>query len=222
MTGNAGAFGSTLTIVAPTLNNTGAGGSYVAAYASAYANVNDNGTSGAPKGQLFGFNTVASLGASASDWNAVISYEADTDVAVGATVGIKLGIQIVDTVPGGAAGSVDDQALSINNQYGQGSGVGWKYGLSFGRQGGYFPMASTGTMIGAVNNVGGGTMNAAYGIDFSAVTFSTAFLKSTGFLVDGSGNLTAATYKAGSTAGVSCTGSPTASFAATGGIVTHC
>jgi hypothetical protein len=223
MTGNAGAFGSTLTITAPTLNATGAGGTYVSAYAAAYANVNDNGTLGAEKGQLFAFNTVASLGASAAHWNSVVSYEADTDVAIGATVSTKLGIQIVDTLPGGAAGSADDQALSINNQYQQGSGgVGWKYGISFGRLGGYFPMASAGTMIGAVGNVGGDTMNSAYGIDFSAVTFSTAFLKSTGFLVDGSGNLTAASYKAGSTAGVTCSGSPTSSFAATGGIVTHC
>jgi hypothetical protein len=36
------------------------------------------------------------------------------------------------------------------------------------------------------------------------------------------GALTAASYKVGSTAGVSCSGAPTASYAVTNGIVTHC
>jgi hypothetical protein len=65
---------------------------------------------------------------------------------------------------------------------------------------------------------------AAYGIDFSAVYLRTAFLKSNGFLVDGSGDLTAASYNAGAKAGVSCRAGTVSltTIVITNGIVTHC
>ena len=42
------------------------------------------------------------------------------------------------------------------------------------------------------------------------------------FTVSGAGAVSATAYLAGTTAGVTCSGTPSASFAATGGIVTHC
>lgn len=42
------------------------------------------------------------------------------------------------------------------------------------------------------------------------------------FTVDTAGNVHAASYKAGASAGVSCSGTPTSSFASVNGIVTHC
>jgi hypothetical protein len=53
-------------------------------------------------------------------------------------------------------------------------------------------------VIGAAGNVGGDTLDVTYGINWSAVTFSTAALLLPGFMIDGSGNTTALAYKVGS------------------------
>lgn len=84
-------------------------------------------------------------------------------------------------------GSTEDVAIAINSAWAQTAGTGWKTGLSFGGGSGSFGFDTTATLI-TVGGTGGHA--AAYGIDFSTATFSTAFLKSTGFLVDGSGNVT--------------------------------
>lgn len=194
--GAAGLYGR-LEVASATGNTTGVGGSYVAGGFEAYSGVSDNGTSGASKGLLYGLNTVAHLGPAATYWNSLISFEADTKLESGSSVDVKLGIQIVD-IGGGGAGGQDDQALSLNNNYAQGSGVGWSVGLGFGRKFGNFPIATAGTLIAVVPSTSDTTRNAAYGIDFSQATFSSGFLKSAGFLVDGSGNTTALTYKVGS------------------------
>jgi hypothetical protein len=101
-----------------------------------------------------------------------------------------------------------------------------KMGLVFGGiEDPNWAIAPTGTLIGAqAFGVSPNAMNAALGVDLSNVTFSTGAFKSNGFLVDGSGNVTGASYKAGSTAGVAsktCTISALgATITITGGIVT--
>jgi hypothetical protein len=84
-------------------------------------------------------------------------------------------------------------------------------------------MMATGTLIGAdATALASRAYAAAYGVDFSNVAFSVAAFKSNAFSVDGAGIITGSAYKTGATAGVTCAGAPTASFASTGGIVTHC
>jgi hypothetical protein len=63
------------------------------------------------------------------------------------------------------------------------------------------------------------------GIDFSAAVFTDAFLRgpSNTFVVDGSGNVTGASYKVGATAGANCPAGVTAgTVVVTGGLVVHC
>ena len=86
--------------------------------------------------------------------------------------------------------------------------VGRDYGIAFGHPFGGFSFKTGATLIGSVaSSLGLTTYDAAYGKDFSAVTFSTAFLKSSGFVVTGTGaaygNLTSATIT--STVGVTLT-----------------
>ena len=187
--GTKNAFISGLSMTSASGNTTGVGGSYSSGQFTSFSNVNDNGTFGAEKGLLYGINPVAHLGPSATRWNSLITDEHDISADSGSSVLIKLGMQIVALSTDAVQGSLDDAGLSFNNQYAQGSGAGWKYGIMFGRNGGFFPMVSTGTLIGAATQ--SGTKYVAHGIDWSSVTFSSDALKTPGFVVDGSGNITA-------------------------------
>ena len=115
-------------------------------------------------------------------------------------------------------------ALSLNNQYAPSSSLGWTVGIGFGRFGGFFPISATGTMIGGEGN-NGVNFNVANGIDWHLGNASNKWLQfGSVFSIDGSGNVTAASYKSGAAAGVSCaTGTVTAAtMVVTAGIVTHC
>lgn len=167
----------------------GNSGIYTAGRFTAYTTANDNGTGGTPWGGILGLNAVGALYAGATNYDGVSAMEFDVLVQAGASARDKIGLSVVLLATDAVNGTRDDIGLTFNNQYAQGGGVGWLTGISFGRLGGAFPIAATGTMIGAVS--GNGTLLAAHGIDFSAVTFSSDFLKSVGFSVNGSGNVSA-------------------------------
>lgn len=104
-------------------------------------------------------------------------------------------------------------------------------GIAFGEYDGQWAFGTGSTLIGTiaqtVANPGGAptlAMDANYGIDLRAVTFTTAAFASTGFTVEGAGNVTAASYKVGSAAGVSCPAGTVSltTLTITNGIVTHC
>ena len=104
--------------------------------------------------------------------------------------------------------------------------AGLQTAIKIGRRGGFFPVSPIGTIIGGTGNSPGNydtAFQVANGIDWSLGTATGQWLNLGGvFTVSGAGVLSAASYKAGATAGVTCAGTPSASFAATGGIVTHC
>lgn len=185
------------TMSAASGNVTGLGGSYVALNATAFANNNDNGNStgmgtlAGGKGNLYALNTVAHLGATSTFWSELVGYELDVIAASGSSVNIKLGLSIVQLSGDTAQGQWIDNGIILNAAATQTSGRGWKTGFSFGNMQGYFPIDPLGTMVGA-GPVSSGTMLAANGIDFSLVTFSGYSLRFTGFTVDGSGNVAAA------------------------------
>lgn len=145
-------------------------------------------------GNNFGANIVANATGTATFLRGVTGLEVDIGVSAGASTSSKQGIKIVLLSTDANQGNLWDFGLSFESQVAQGSGPGLRTGIVFGGNGG-FGISSTGTLINAF--VGTGTMLAGIGIDWSGVTFSTAFLKSTGFLVDGSGNVTGASHKVG-------------------------
>lgn len=213
----------------------GGGTALAAMRGTATGSANDGGnslTGPGVKGAVFGANTVAHLGPSATFFSAVNSIESDVYAEAGSSVYDKIGIHIVEVVGDAVHGTRDDVAFSINNQGlpGSGSGIGWNYGIQFGRFGGHWPIASTGTLIGAATNAAdpGGSMTAAYGIDWRGVIFSTQVIAALHFSLAQSGNfmtdgtVSATGFSVGVTAGVSCSGAPTGSFAVNAGIVTHC
>jgi hypothetical protein len=171
----------------------------------------------------FGNNPVSTIDAGVTATQNV-GEEVDTAEGAGAIIVDRIGEQIVDVIHGsvyGVQGSRDDIALRIGNQYAPSSTLGFKVGFEFGGIAGNFPLETGGTMIGAAHH--GGAFTVANGIDWHLGTATGNWLNMGGvFTVSGAGAVVASAYTAGTSAGVSCTGTPTSSFASVGGIVTHC
>jgi hypothetical protein len=133
----------------------------------------------------------------------------------------KIGAQIVDLTGSVTHGARDDVALSLNNNFSPSSTAGYAIGFEFGRGGGNLPVRTNGTLIYAQD--AGGSFTVANGIDFhlGSATGNWFQFGSVASL-SGAGALNVASYSVAGTAGVTCSGAPTASFASTNGIVTHC
>ena len=190
-----------------------AGGSYVAAGFTTNIGANDHGTAGGAGfglGEAFGGNFVVHLNSAATYWGGAAGVEINTLVETGASVVDKIGMQIVQVVGDNVAGSRDNVAFSIGNQFTQAVGKGWSVGIEFGRQGGYFPMNPNGALFAAASV--GGTMIVDKGIYFPNVTFTTTAITLPGFTVDGSGNTYAhslSTFFGTNTQGIAINGTTT-------------
>lgn len=141
--------------------------------------------------------TPVSLTSGATNWFQLQGLEIDFTIQAGAGAQYGGGLSIVQS-SGAVSVPVNNAAIFIANV--QGVTAAWDMGVSFGFPTGQWPFASTSTIIGTQSTAFGGAYAAAYGIDFSAVTFGTAFLKSNGFLVDGSGNVVGVSIGNGATA----------------------
>jgi hypothetical protein len=163
---------------------------YTVAAFGGSATANDNGTSLSPAGSLFGINPLVQLGASATYWQEICCAEFDMQAIAGSSVNWKHGVKVTLGGADAVAGVTYNTAYLVSMAT-SGASPGWSVGYAIGE--GWWPMSSTGTLVAAIAPATGGgpAMDAAFGVDFSLVTFSTAFLKSTGFLVDGSGNVVA-------------------------------
>ena len=200
-TGNrVGMFGNVL--VSQTTGNVAANNAfYTGGYFTATADANDNGVAGTPAGSIVALNTVTQLSSAATYWKSAGGAEIDINILSGASVDYKIGLLIAQGGNSAVAGSLEDTAITVTNNSTGGTAVGWSLLYGVGSAQGWFPVSATGTIFGTKAPLAGGPAYAcAYGIDLSAVTFSTAFLKSTGFVVTGSGaaysNLTTATVTA--------------------------
>lgn len=165
------------------------------------ASATAGGTSGLGNeaGNLFGGNLVARLASGGLYYNSLVGFEFGVKAETGSSVVYKNGVQIViestDTVAGSAG---FDSGLLFAQQV-NGASPGWNVGITFGHALGWWPMKSTGTLIGTIAGAASTpSYAAAYGVDFNAVTFSSGAFRSTGFLVDGSGNATIASAIIGS------------------------
>jgi hypothetical protein len=118
----------------------------------------------------WGGNDVASIGAGVTA-TFLVGREVDTTEASTAVVAYRMGQQIVDLTGPGTQGTIDDASLSLNNSYAPGSNIGFKVGLGIGRYGGFFPVATNGTLIEAQNNQGS-SFTVANGIDWHLGNFT--------------------------------------------------
>ncbi len=175
-------------------------------YTGVFSNVpvssTDGGGSGTEKGAFFGFGGIVSVASAATHLAGVCGAEFDVSLQSGSSTLEKILLQLVNVNGDIVKGSITD-AMMVMTGDGANSTfhavTGFDNGILFGKPGCQWPISSTGTIIGVASSMasgaspGGGTYNtvtAAYGIDFSAVTFSTGAFKSAGFLVDQFGNTT--------------------------------
>ena len=171
-----------------------AGQFYVAGACFGEAAHSAGGTAGAgnARGNLFATNHSARLKTGGGlYWNSVCGEEVDISIQASAAAEYKVGFKVVQWADDAVSGSTADYAIGIGKQA-NGTAPGWDFGYVANGPEGWWPIKSTGTIFGAYAPIisGGPAMAAAYGVDFSAVTFSTAAFKSTGFTVDGIGNTT--------------------------------
>jgi hypothetical protein len=173
------------------------------------------------QGNLWGANLVVQALSGATFLGGVVAQENDVAVAAGASTDTKFALALTQLATDRVQGVFDDTALSINNQ--SGSSPGWKTLIGVGRFHGQSPMdPANGWVMSFFPPLGAGTIAGAGGIDFTSFVPATAFIQGPNFLLAPTGVMTAAGYKVASTAGLTCAGTPTSSFASTGGIVTHC
>ena len=190
-TGGRTAFGGSFTQSGNTVCESGQ--YYVAGafWATAYGNA--GGAAGAHKGSLFAVNDSVRLAPGADYWESIAGYELDVAADAGTHVNYKHGMSVVfwdsDRVSGIGG---KDYAYGISAMGTVCSG--WDVGFSFGSPYGTWAMKPTGTMIGTIAGATGGpAWQAAWGIDFSQVTFSGGFLKGNGGINLGSNAASAAT-----------------------------
>jgi hypothetical protein len=211
---SAGAVGgrTTLSVFMSQQGATASGGAnqfYVAGACFGEASFSAGGTGGVPTGNLFATNHSARLKTGAGPyWNSLTGEEVDVSVQPGTAVIDKVGFKVVQWADDAVSGSRGDYAIGVNNQA-NGTAPGWTLGYAVGGPEGWWPMKGSGTILGTAAAVitGGPSMACAYGVDLSAVTFSGAFLKSTGFAVDGSGNATANSVRITPAIGLTAAGS---------------
>jgi hypothetical protein len=137
-------------------------------------------------GQAYASNPTLVLYAGATNFRDAIAQE--TDIATLAQPARKMGVAIVQLATDVYQGAVCDTAIKIGGQ-GGGTAPGWRNGLQIGGDGtSMIPV--NGTFISAYMNTNWSTVGstATNGIDFQQYTFSSNFLRSKGFFVDGSGN----------------------------------
>jgi hypothetical protein len=195
---------------------------YVGVMSTTNVTANDGGTATLPLGWAYGFGGQTVLHGPNTYYQGVIGAEFDVSVQPGASVLDKLGLDVVLFAGDAVHGSMTDAAIGIDAN----AGMTWNTGITFGHVyggggGGVWPFNSTSTLI-AIPPTGLTITSVAHGIDLSAGVFSVDAFRSPGFAIDGAGNVKGAGYSVGATVGVTCTGAPTASFAVTNGIVTHC
>jgi hypothetical protein len=179
----------------------GYGNQYGALWSYATASGNVGGATGAGNdwGSLWGGIASASLVSGATFWSHCIGLEVNTGVGTGASATYVQGLKIV-LANHTQASAATDYMLGLAKGYL--ADVPLANGIVFGSPDGYWPISSTGTMIGALtsNLVTPPARTAGFGVDFNNVTFGSAAFRSPGFLVDPSGNITVASMTSGFTA----------------------
>jgi len=146
---------------------------------------NDGGTTGAPRGALFGGYSSALIdaGSGAHLANAT-AWEFGISVPSGNTVAYKSLIQLA-AMPGDVVQGSFETMVALSGNSGS---VGWERAFSLTDANGRQPLTTTGSIF-SCNFVGSATI--ANGFDISPYSITGNAFKSNGFSVDGSGNVTA-------------------------------
>jgi hypothetical protein len=182
VTGGREAFASFLKLTAPT-NASNPNRNYAGIWGNAFSDAGDGGTNtgAGALGALFGSGAWGDLQSGATNLLNVSAAEYNVSARTGASVKHKTIIQAVQHALDAVPGATTDAAIVVSSQGSPATGL--TDGLLFSDMAGAQGVKTAGSLIRST----GGTF--ANGVDFSASTLTTAY-KSSGFNVDGSGNVT--------------------------------
>lgn len=153
----------------------------------------DGGVQNEYSGHLFGMFASAELRPGARFWNEIKAVEYNVSADAGSSVGFKFGITSTMSTTDAVEADVEEAFLAIGSRKANATAsTGMRSGIIYGGAAAYWGIPSYGALIEATpSTVTGGTpppMTAAYGIDWSLVTFGASLIRSANFGVDGSGN----------------------------------
>lgn len=166
---------------------------YTAAFPRFYAYSSDGGTGltlTTSKGSVYALGAGTWVRAGATNLYGASS-EIDIAMEAGSSACIKTCLSLIGGGNGyvgedAVQGTLHDSLLSFTKDIS--TGIGYRLGISFGRDDAQWPISSTGTIIGTSPSNGGAVaLEAANGIDFSAVAFSGFSIKMPSFWVNGAG-----------------------------------
>lgn len=182
---------------------------YVGGIFTAVTMVDDNGTGGSPRGDLFAGNFVAGTGSggSATHWHLVAGMEVDTFISTGTAAQYRYGVSIISVTQNQVVGSVDDAALHIGIQ---GGTLAWKNGISIDAN-----STSDNILLSTPTQItGAGHISTQGGLELGGPSGG----------IEGNGTVNAKTgYYLDGNAGVDCLAGVTAGTVVVHkGIVTHC
>ena len=152
-------------------------------------------TSGSSAGLIYSGGDQAWCYSGATDLSGCVGREIDVGIQTGASAAERLGLSIFSFL--NLQGNDRDDGLLIGVSTGA---PGWKEGLVFSSASG----ATYGNLVGYDTSIGAATVTAAYGINWTGVTFSTASLALPGLTVDPTGNITITTPATGTAASYAC------------------
>ncbi len=172
---------------------------YVAVYAASQSTSGDGGTNtgAGAKGGLFGINPFGDAKSGATNMFNVTGGEFNVALETGSSAKYKTGMQIVDHALDAVAGASVDAGLVLSGQSGA---LGLSNGILFHSMSGQELVKSTGTLINA------DAATYATAIDFSALTLTNLLKGPNSFLIDNSGNVTAANLQMGAASTLYWTG----------------
>lgn len=202
---------------------------YVSANISAEANAVAGGTGGSPLGSVTGANITAALDANATNFRGLAGAEIDLRANSGSSYEFQTGLSVVLLSTNAAVPSLEAEGFLVSDQANGGGTNTLNSVITIGGYNGFNPLSSSATIITYYPHSGSGSYPQATitdGIDLHLIAFTGKAFRGANdtFTVDGSGNVVAASYTAGASAGVSC-GAGTVNLTTeivTNGIVTHC
>lgn len=190
------AFQPILTIANPLTDVSSRGLFYISSFPQVYVSANLGGTGGTPKGDVYGAGALAQLQSGATNVHGVIGQEVNVSVQTGASVSYKAIASFISVNADAVGGSLSNSMIEFTAD--NTTTYRWPRGITFGRGDSAWPFNSSSALI-TTTAPGVGSRVADIFVDGSNVTFTTAFLKSNGFLVGPSGATTVSTLTATST-----------------------
>lgn len=178
--------GNTSNLPGDTWFHTGISSQTVAAF-------RDGGVPNDYSGHLFGLFVSSELREGAKYWNEVKGVEFNLSADAGSSVGNKFLLTATLSTTDAVEADLEEAFLSIGNKKANAvNSVGLRAGIVYGGGPSYWGIPAWGNLIEATPTTVIGSpppMVAAYGIDWSLVTFGGGFLLGSNFAVDGSGNI---------------------------------